>query len=145
MAQIATLSGLAEAFPTNRTLNILLARLYDEAMGDRQSAIAVLTAFLQEKKKIGTDNDTDTADALWNLANYLEVEGRQRKDPALLTNAVETIKQSLQLVPAYYSDLMKDQDFAALRESEEGKAMLLAIKPIYDTWLLAQQKDKPLA
>jgi hypothetical protein len=145
MAQIATLSGLAEAFPTNRTLNILLARLYDEAMGDRQSAIAVLTAFLQEKKKIGSDNDTDTADALWNLANYFEVEGRQRKDPALLTNAVETIKQSLQLVPAYYSDLMKDQDFAALRESEEGKAMLLAVKPIYDAWLLTQQKDKPLA
>ncbi len=143
MTQIATLTGLTESFPTNRTLSILLARLYDEAVGDRQNAIAVLTAFLEAKKKIGADNDADTADALWNLANYFEVEGQQRKDPAFRTKAVEALKQSLQLVPAYYSDLLKDQDFAPLTESEEGRAMLLAFKPIYDAWLLAEGKDKP--
>jgi ElaB/YqjD/DUF883 family membrane-anchored ribosome-binding protein len=143
MAQIATLTELAESFPTNRTLNILLARLYDEAVGDRQNAIAVLTAFLEAKKKSGTDNDADMADGLWNLANYFEVEGQQRNDPALRTKAVETIQQSLQLVPAYYSDLMTDQDFAPLTNSEEGKAMLLAFKPQYDAWLQTQGKNKP--
>lgn len=143
MTQIATLTGLAESFPTNRTLNILLARLYDEAIGDHQNAIAVLSAFLEAKKKNGEDSDADTADALWNLANYFEVEGREQQDPALRTKAVETLKQSLHLVPAYYSDLMKDQDFAALRESPEGKEMLLAVKPEYEEWLQSQAKNKP--
>jgi hypothetical protein len=142
MTQISTLIGLAESFPTNRTLNILLARLYDEALGDRQNAIAVLNTFLDAKKKSGSDKDTDTADALWNLANYFEIESRQQKDATLRSKAVEILRQSLQIVPAYYSDLLKDEDFVPLRESEEGKAMLLAVKPLYDAWLSEQEKNK---
>jgi hypothetical protein len=140
--QIATLTGLTEYFPTNRTLNILLARLYDEALGDRQRAISVLLAFLDAKKNIKSDNDTDSADALWNLANYYELESQKKNDPALRSKAIETLLQSMQIVPAYYSDLLKDEDFAALRDSQEGKAMLLAVKPLYDAWLQSEEKNK---
>lgn len=148
MTQIATLSGLAASFPTNRTLNILLARLYDEALQDRQNAIGVLNAFLQAKKEAGADQDTDAADALWNLTEYyyFEIDGQQRRprqDPALRAQGVESLRQSLQIVPAYYPDAQKDPDLAPLRESEEGKKMLLAFKPQYDAWLQAQEKNKP--
>lgn len=147
LTQIATLTGLTESFPTNRTLNILLARLFDEALGDRQNAITVLNAYLEAKKNSGNDNDTDTADALWNRAEYqyFEVEGQQRQprtDPAMRTKAVESLKRSLQLIPAYYDELLKDLDFAPLIESEEGKAMLLAVKPQYDAWLQSQDQNK---
>jgi hypothetical protein len=145
MTQVATLTELAKTFATNRTLNILLARLYDEAAGDRPSAISVLTTFIEVKKQHGEDQDADTADALWNLANYFDRDGLARKDASLRTKAVETLRKSLLRVPSYYRDLLQDDDFAALRESVEGKQLLAEAKPAFEAWKQSQEDTHPSA
>jgi hypothetical protein len=142
MAQIAKLSGLVELVPVNRTLNFLLVRLFDEALGDSQSAIAVLNSFIEAKRRSGEDEDADTADALWNLASYFEAEADAGTTSENRTKAIEALKQSLQRVPAYYSDLMTDEGFAELRKSPEAGEMVRTAKAEYEKWLLAHQEHE---
>jgi hypothetical protein len=140
MAQIDTLSELATVFPTNRTLAFLLVRFYDEAAGDCPKAVSTLEAFIDAKKQHGEDGDADTADALWNLASYYVDGGQEAQDPAMQTKAVEALRRSLQIVPSYYSDLMQDEGFAALKGSSEGQEMLRKAKAAYESWLSTQQE-----
>jgi hypothetical protein len=142
-ALIDGLTDLVKAFPTNRTVNILLGRVYDEAAGDRQSAIAALSAFVDAKKAANDDQNAATADAYWNLADYyfFAKEGEPRTDPDMRSKGIEAMKQSLQRVPSYFDALMHDDDFAALRNAPEAAAMLAAAKSAYDAWLKTQPQS----
>jgi|GEM_PF-5088175 len=161
-ALIATLNESVKYFPSIRTLSILLARLYDQAANDRQSAIDVLVRFIEAKKQIGEGSDASTADAYWNLADYYyyerpdyceEKDGVQifaaravRKDAALLSKGVDSMRESIQRVPSYYQALLEDQDFTAMRESPEGMTMLSEAKQQYGQWTQtqgAQAMSKP--
>jgi len=135
LTQIARLSELLLWFPANRTLNILLARLHDEAAGDCLSAIAVLTAFVEAKTKAGEGRDEHTADAYWNLGNYFEEERKKTGDMAFRAKAIQALRESITRVPIYYNDLAKDDDFNELRESPEGKALMAESKRLYEEWL----------
>lgn len=137
---VAKLAELMHSFPTNRTLNILLARLYAEAARDHESAIAVLTAFVEAKKRIGEDGDVHTADACWNLANYYEEKFKTLRDASLRIKAIECLTESMKRMPSYYMDLMNDEDFAELRKSAESATLLAEAKLRYEEWL---RKQKP--
>jgi hypothetical protein len=137
---IQRLTELAQSFPANRTLNIVLARLHAEANGDFQSAIDTLIGFIGEKVKRHEDKDEDTADAYWNLSSYYEDECKKTGDAVIRGKAIEAMRQSITRVPSYYKDLLDDEDFKELRESDAGKKMLSELKPLYESW---QEKRLP--
>jgi hypothetical protein len=143
LTQIATLSELARSFPTNRTLNILLARLYDEAAGDRHGAIGVLVAFVGAKGMSGEGEDANVADALWNLAYYYfyDSDGKPTKDDALRIKGIGAMEEALRRVPSYYVALTHDDDFASLRESPEATAMMATAKLAYEEWAKMQPQN----
>jgi hypothetical protein len=120
---IASLSSLVKAYPTNRPLNILLSRLWEEARYDRKKALDVLGAFIQAKLD-AKQRDEDLATAYWNAANYHEDDFREMNRPELRTQTVEALRKALEIAPSYLEELLRDKDFAGLRESDEGKALL---------------------
>jgi hypothetical protein len=120
---IASLSSLVKAYPTNRPLNILLSRLWEEARYDRKKAMEVLDAFIEAKLKTG-QRDEDLATAYWNAANYFEFDFRETNKPELRAQVVGALRKALEISPSYRDELLRDKDFANLRESDEGKALL---------------------
>jgi hypothetical protein len=120
---IQSLSELVRLHPTHRTLNILLGRLWDEAARDWKKALEIMQAFITNKLQLD-QKDADLATAYWNAANYL-VEGFQAsKQPALLSQALEAMRQSILCAPEYREEFRKDEDFAVLRSLPEAQAIL---------------------
>jgi hypothetical protein len=120
---ITSLSSLVEAYPTNRPLNILLSRLWEEASKNRKKALEVLAAFIQAKLDLG-QSDEDLATAYWNAANYYEDDFEETAIPELRAKAIETFRKALEIAPSYREELVGDDDLAGLRESDEGKVLL---------------------
>ena len=120
---ITSLSSLVEAYPINRPLNILLSRLWEEASKNRKKALDVLAAFIQAKLKAG-QSDEDLGTAYWNAANYFEFDFRDTSKPELRAQALEALRKALEIAPSYLEEFERDNDFASLRESDEGKALL---------------------
>jgi hypothetical protein len=120
---IASLSSLAQAYPTNRTLNILLARLWNEALKDRQKAINVLENYAKAKLQAG-EKDYDLATAYWNIANYDEDDFKKAADPNLRAQAVAALRNALDASRAYLTEFQNDPDFEDLRKSDAGKKLL---------------------
>jgi hypothetical protein len=88
-------------FPLNRRVNrvnIVLARLYDEKLGRRDTAVRILTEFVKSKEAAGTAQDEDTAAALYNLACYYSLDSNIETDPgrksALQLKAATTLRES---------------------------------------------------
>ncbi|HVT97601.1 MAG TPA: hypothetical protein VHE33_08835 [Acidobacteriaceae bacterium] len=127
---LTTLETLNKEFPTNRTLNILLARMYDEAAGKRAKAVEILKGFIDGKVKAGEGKDTDVAAAWWNIANYHEFDFTTAKTPALRASALEALDHALAIDKhTYYEKLTTDDDFKDLVASPEGQKLLSAYKP----------------
>ncbi len=121
---ITSLSALVEAYPTNRPLSILLSRLWEEASKNRPKALEVLEAFIQAKLG-AAERDEDLATAYWNAANYFEFDFSETHRPELRTKAAEALRKALEIAPSYLEELLRDNDFAGLRDSDEGKALLM--------------------
>ena len=98
-------------------------RLWEEARYDRKKALDVLGAFIQAKLD-AKQRDEDLATAYWNAANYHEDDFREMNRPELRTQTVEALRKALEIAPSYLEELLRDKDFAGLRESDEGKALL---------------------
>jgi hypothetical protein len=129
-ALLDSLSSLAQSFPTNRTLNILYARVYDEAAGDRDKAIQALRDFIEAKQKAGEGDDSNVAAAYWNIANYCEFEFKQNGNPALRAQTLAALQESLKRDSlAYCNKLKDDPDFEDLRKAEAGLKLLEECKP----------------
>jgi len=124
---IALLSGYIEAFPRNRRLNIVLARLCVEGKRDYPSAIRVLTDFIASKLKAG-ERDSDVADAFFNIACYdsLRMAGVQDKSilQTLETDGIAAIRQSIAVNSDNIKDFRTDPDLQALRDTVSGKQLL---------------------
>jgi outer membrane murein-binding lipoprotein Lpp len=138
---IAQLEDLKKSFPANRVLNILLARLYAEAAEDNRKAITSLAEFIQAKAAAGQGRDAETADAFWNTANYYNQDLEKTHDPLLKAGTIEALRQSLARVPSYYVDLLNDEDFKEVKDSEEGIVFMAEMKQAYEQWK-AQQHPK---
>jgi tetratricopeptide (TPR) repeat protein len=122
---INSMSSLLEHFPTNRPLNILLSRLWEDAAKNRQRAMQVLRAYVEEKTKIGQGTDTDVATAYWNLANYYEFDFKKTQDMQYRKEAIRALSKALEISPAMYlDDLSQDPDFGELAASEEGQKLM---------------------
>ncbi|HZP05327.1 MAG TPA: hypothetical protein VFB43_10530 [Terracidiphilus sp.] len=120
---IASLSELAKIYPTNRPLNILLSRTWEEAAHNRKKALEVLSTFIQAKLHAG-ERDGDLAAAYWNSANYHEFDFREKKNPTARKQAIECLRNALEIAPSYLQQLPGDEDLAPVANSEEGKAAL---------------------
>jgi hypothetical protein len=124
---LATLSSLSQDFPTNRTLNILLARTCDEAAGNRDKAIEILQEFIAAKTKAQEGKDTDVAAAYWNIANYYEFDFEASHAAPLRVCALAALKKALEIDgQTYWEKLRTDEDFKNLLTSEEGKQLVAA-------------------
>lgn len=120
---IHSLGTLAGTYPTNRPLNILLSRTWDEAAHNRKRALEVLSTFIQSKLRAG-ERDGDLAAAYWNSANYHEFDFKEKKTPAARKQAIECLRNALEIAPSYLQQLPGDEDMAPVANSEEGKAAL---------------------
>lgn len=110
-------------YPTNRPLNILLSHIWYEALHNRKKALDVLGSFIQAKLHAG-DKDDDLATAYWNSANYYEFDYRETKQPDSRVQAIHALRETLKASPAYRLELLKDEDFAELLKSDEGKKLI---------------------
>ncbi len=120
---IASLSSLVKTYPTNRPLNILLSRTWDEASKNRRKALDVLEAFIKAKLD-AQEKDEDLAAAYWNCANYFEADFKETNQPIARTQAIEALRKTLECSPSYLNQLLKDEDFAKLRAAAVGKRLL---------------------
>jgi tetratricopeptide (TPR) repeat protein len=99
-------------FRLDRTLNIVLARLYADGRQDYDKAIAVLKEFIQEKTK-QAPADVNVADAYFNIACYLvrKIKATPSGDTAdLRKQALEALAQSVRITPQNAQDAPHDED-----------------------------------
>jgi hypothetical protein len=124
---IAQLRATLSLDPTFRSAAILLARILDESKKDTAGAIEVLTAFIDAKSKAGGKDDSDVADAYWNLANYYEEEFKAGggEDTSLRKKAIDSLQVSLKILPAYSESLKADPDFQDLLADPASKSLPL--------------------
>ncbi|HEY1767545.1 MAG TPA: hypothetical protein VGG26_07810 [Terracidiphilus sp.] len=120
---IQSLATLAKTYPTNRPLNILLSRVWNEAARNRKKALEALDTFIHAKLRAG-ERDGDLAAAYWNAANYHEFDFREKREPAARKRAIECLRAALEVAPSYQQQLLDDEDLAPVANSEEGKAAL---------------------
>lgn len=83
----------------------------------------VLGTFIKAKLDAG-QKDEDLATAYWNTANYFESDFKEKNSPELRAQAIDALRKALTIAPSYVAELMRDKDFASLRESDEGKLLL---------------------
>ncbi|HXE65297.1 MAG TPA: hypothetical protein VN519_17255 [Bryobacteraceae bacterium] len=122
---ISRLEALAQQFPQERALHIVLARLYAEKKQDYGSAIAVLRRFLKGK---GRQKDKDVSDVEFNIACYLSLtlakETSETKRSDLERQSIEALAECLRIVPGSLNDARTDPDLAALRNTAGGRKLL---------------------
>jgi tetratricopeptide (TPR) repeat protein len=112
--------------PTDRTLHILLGRLY-RWLGDFDSAIRILDNFIINKKKI-EEKDEDYAVGLYNKACYYAIlygKNKRIKEKAELykTNTLENLKESISIHKDHKKLALEDSDFASLKEDKSFKLL----------------------
>jgi hypothetical protein len=113
--------------PLNRRAVLLRARYSVRGDNNAQEAIGILLDFIQNKKARSQTNDTDYADALYNLACYhamgindlLPREGKKQ----LLDKVMEYLRESVGTYPANRGDAEVDPDFANIKNTAEWRAV----------------------
>jgi hypothetical protein len=124
---ISQLETLSQQFPQERSLHIVLARLYAEKKQDHNDAIAVLRRFVKAK---GAQKDKDVSDAQFNIACYISSklanETGETKRSELEKEGVEALTESLRIVPGSLNDARTDPDLAALRDTATGRKLLIS-------------------
>lgn len=110
-------------YRTDRTLNIVLARLYADGRKDYDQAIAILTRFTEERAKQGPP-DINLADGFYNIACYkvrkmLTVSGDAAVE--LRAQALAALEKSVKIAPQNAEDAASDRDFRPLSDDPEFK------------------------
>ncbi|HEY5329128.1 MAG TPA: hypothetical protein VIJ79_04525 [Acidobacteriaceae bacterium] len=125
-AYVAQLQEELRQDPQFRQAALLLARMYAEAKNDYSTGIDVLQAFIDAKRRGGAKDDSNVADALWNMANYFECEFKTggKTNRLLRQKAIEALAGSLRILPSYRNSLMDDDDFKELIADPEAKVLL---------------------
>jgi hypothetical protein len=109
------LTDLSSHFPVFRMLYVVLGRLY-RATGDLDTAINVLTQFIQNKEKAGAAGDTDTAAAFYNRACYRVLKAQTASDKGtLLEYAIADLREAFQRAPEYKAYALEDPDLTAVK------------------------------
>lgn len=119
-------TNLVKEQPLDRTVNILLGRLYRWAApydpNNLDKAITVLRNFVNEKRKAGEGEDVDAADALYNTSCYLTqktviVPGLTDQEKGdLFSEALEALEKAIALFPENKKYADEDPDFKPVRE-----------------------------
>jgi tetratricopeptide (TPR) repeat protein len=115
-------------FRLDRTLNMVLARLYADVKQDYDKAIAVLREFVKEKGKQG-QNDVNVSDALYNIASYLARKIKTVPAGAkeeLRKQALDALTQSVKIAPQNAKAAMHDpnQDFEIFYDDPDFKKIV---------------------
>lgn len=112
--------------PQFRQAAILLARMYAESRGDVAKAVTVLEDFIAARRQSVAMDDSNVADAYWNLGNYYEIQfaASDRKDRSLRLKAIGSLAESFRILPSYQSNLMQDPDFQDLIMDPDAKRLL---------------------
>jgi hypothetical protein len=110
-------------YRTDRTLNIVLARLFADGRKDYDQAIAILFRFTEERAQQGPP-DIDLADGFYNIACYkvrkmLTVSGDAAVE--LRAQALAALEKSVKIAPQNAEDAASDRDFLPLRDDPEFK------------------------
>lgn len=125
---IKKLREYSDSFPTNRSLHVVLANLYDEN-NEWQKAVDVLTKFISARQNAGQVNDDDVATAWFNLACFYSTRAEKEQDASskqsllanaerYLINCLDTAKSSGPSTLALHLERAKsDEDLKALREA----------------------------
>jgi hypothetical protein len=116
---------LGKRGPTDRRTNLYLARLH-RLLDHYDSAIDVLSRFIQAKEAHG-ERDDDLADGHYNRACYNLLRMAQAADEAtkarIKEEAYKDLRISIELNRANARDAVKDEDFAAIRDEAQFKAL----------------------
>lgn len=127
---IVRLRNVSVNFPTDRTLNIFLARLY-RWTGDIDSAILVLRKYIEEIGKVSQAAPDkylfDKSAALYNIACYHSVKASHlssRGGPPedinrLLGESTVALEECLDIWSKHANTAAEDDDFDALKKSPE--------------------------
>jgi hypothetical protein len=125
---ITSLEGWSKEFPKDRSVHIVLARLYRHKKDNLDKAISTLKRFIQKK---GNAKDKDVADAYFNIACYLSVKAGHETSTEtrskLIESAFEPLKQSLKISPENKTDAESDDDLKELRTSPNFKNVLSSV------------------
>jgi len=112
---IDNLERLSKEFPTERSLHIVLGRMYREKKQDFDKAISVLRGFIKRK---GKARDKDVADAYFNIACYQSLMAKVQTGEAkqkLIEEGLSALRSSLEIVPENDQDARTDDDLEELR------------------------------
>lgn len=108
--------------PTNRTVAIILGRLYRWS-NDYQKAIDVLTASIDARNKAGILPDTDTAALYFNRACYHALLAKRDDGQDHVRQAIADLRISVNLDPANAQEL-DDPDLVLLKGDERFQEWL---------------------
>lgn len=124
-----TLEGYRNDYPLDRSLAIVLGRLYMWILHDRDSAIRVLREFIDHKKRANL-LDRDVSDAWFNIGCYTCTEVEGKRDAGWEDDALAALKVSIAINPSNAADAVTDKDFEPLRASKAKSAFeaLTAVK-----------------
>lgn len=117
MKAIDNIKAQLSRTPLDRSLNILLGRLY-RRVGDYSGAVGCLELFVKRKEDAG-QIDRDLADALYNIACYNSLEWGAKKSQEAKRRALENLRRSAVILPENRNDAKNDADFADLRQDPE--------------------------
>lgn len=125
--RVAELEEDRTRLPRNRTLHIVLARVYDELLGNFDKAVETLKTFVQEKES-KNEYDMDFADALYNIACYYAkrmAKSESVEEKKVLRDvALNALKRSISTWPSNAKDAKYEKDLSALQDDPEFKALI---------------------
>ncbi len=91
---IKTLRDYSRAFPTHRSLHIVLANLYSET-GKWEDAVKVLLQFIEARQRAGQANDDDVATAWFNLACFYSNQSSKATEETARKQLLQRAENSL--------------------------------------------------
>lgn len=129
--QIADLESLLTELPLDRSLTILIGRLYWEGLGDLDTAIGVLSRYLFLAERKPDFSRVDIADVRYQRACYYALK---REFPTCGEGERNTLEEkvkadmlfSIELRPENKLDAQQDPDLKSLRETAQWLKDLLA-------------------
>jgi hypothetical protein len=111
-----SLESFRENYPLDRSLAIVLGRLYMWILHDRARAIQVLREFIAQKQAANL-RDRDVADAWFNIACYYCVEVDGRRVNGWEDEAISALKTSIEIAPSNVADATTDGNLVPLKTS----------------------------
>ena len=116
--EIREISHILRGKPHDRRLTIVLARLYEEGLKDRSTAIGILTHYILEKPAGEDDPHGEVADIYYNRAWYFAKDWQSaslEQHETLKKKISADLKQSFSIRAARAEDALVDPDFDGIK------------------------------